>query len=155
MSRHQVWRVRELPEPEGPFLLDTHVWFWLLAGDGRRMHRRMPTLLDDAAARGELHVSDISCWEIAFKAERGTLSLGLPVDEWLDRAVATPGITMLPLDRRVLVHGARLNEMHGDPADRWLVATARQRRLTLLTADAAILAFGRRDRLVRMVDVRR
>lgn len=153
--QHQVWRVKDQPDFNGPLLLDTHVWFWMLVGGIGRMHRSVAGLLDRAAGNGTLYVSDISCWEVARKASSGRLSLALPVDAWLEQAARAPGVTLLPLDRTVLVLGARLNEMHGDPADRWIVATAKLRQLALLTADSAVLDFGRRDRLTAMVDARK
>jgi PIN domain nuclease of toxin-antitoxin system len=152
---HQVWRVPERPEFAGPLLLDTHVWFWMLTGDLGRMHPGVAALLDRAARIGALHVSDISCWEIVQKTVAGRLSLSLPVETWLDRAVRAPGVTMLSLDRPSLMLGAQLEGMQGDPVDRWIVATAKLGGFTLLTADAATLAFGRRERLTMMVDGRR
>ncbi|MEP6590997.1 MAG: type II toxin-antitoxin system VapC family toxin [Gemmatimonadota bacterium] len=152
---HQVWRAREQPDFAGPLLLDTHVWFWLLVGDLSRMHPSVGGMLDRAARHGMLYVSDISVWEIARKTVSGRLSLSLPVDIWLERAAQAPGISFLPLDRSVLVLGARLGEMHGDPADRWIVATAKLRQLTLLTADRAVLEFGRREQVTPMGDVRK
>lgn len=154
-SHHQVWRARERPDFTGPLLLDTHVWFWMLVGDMGRMHRSVAGLLDRAAGAGMLYVSDISTWEVARKAASGRLSLSLPVDAWLEQAARAPGVTFLPLDRSVLILGARLDEMHGDPVDRWLVATAKLGKLTLLTADRAILEYGRKERVTPMGDVRK
>ncbi len=119
--RSPARRLRERADGEEAFLLDTHVWVWLLAGEMGRMHRSLPPLLERAAERGNLFVSDISCWEIALKVANGRYALGLPLDEWLDRALQAPGVTMLPLDRSALILGAKLTAMHGDPADRWLV----------------------------------
>lgn len=111
-------------------------------------------LIEEAAAEGNLSVSDLSCWEMAQKVARGRYSLAMPLDEWLELAVRAPGVTMLPLDRATLVLGAKLTEMHGDPADRWLVATAKLRRLTLLTADTTILDFAAREGKTVVRDVR-
>ncbi|MDZ4257142.1 MAG: type II toxin-antitoxin system VapC family toxin [Gemmatimonadales bacterium] len=129
------------------YLLDSHVWVWMLAGNERKMPPRTWRLLASAAESGALHVSDVSCWEVALKAATGRYFLGLPVDEWIARATTAPGVLMLPLDRPTLLLGARLTAMHGDPADRWLVATAKLRKLTLLTADRAILSFAKAERL--------
>lgn len=131
------------------------MWLWMLQGSTDRMHRHATSVLERAARDGLLHVSDISCWEVARKAADGRLALGLPIDEWLALAERAPGVTMVPLQRQALVLGARLDDMHGDPVDRWLVATAKLGQYTLLTADAVMLEFGRRERLTKMGDVRR
>lgn len=149
-SRRRV--VRDVPA-EG-YLLDTHVWVWMLAGERRRMSARTWTLLAEAAERGALHVSDVSCWEVALKAATGRYITGQPIDGWLARAITAPGVTMLPLDREALVLGAHLTAMHGDPADRWIVATAKLRGLTLLTADRTILDFAASEGLTAVVSVR-
>ena len=154
---HQVWRVRDRPSKStgGQILLDTHIWLWMLSGQIDRMHPATVALLEDAARSGHIRVSEISCWEVAWKVANGRLSLGMPVDEWLARATRAPGVTMVPLDRDVLVMAALLEGIHGDPADRWIVATAKLRRMTLLTADRALLDFGRRERMTMMADARK
>lgn len=154
MTRRAPRRVVRESAPTTGYLLDTHAWVWMLAGDERKMSARMWRLLATAAERGALHVSDVSCWEVALKAATGRYLLGLPVDEWIARATTAPGVTMLPLDRATLLLGARLTGMHGDPADRWLVATAKLHGLTLLTADRAILAFAKTERLTAVQQVR-
>lgn len=153
MTRRPVRVVRESKADHG-WLLDTHAWVWLLAGDESRLGQSTRALLADAAAERRLHVSDVSCWELAFKVEVGRYQMSLPLDQWLDRALQAPGITMLPLDRDILLLGARLTAMHGDPADRWLVATAKLHRLTLVTADAAILRFAQKEGLTAVWDAR-
>lgn len=68
--------VRESATATG-YLLDTHVWIWMLAGEERKMSARMWRLLATAAERGALHVSDVSCWEVALKAATGRYLHGL------------------------------------------------------------------------------
>lgn len=59
--------------------------------------------------------------------------------KWLTRATESRVLTVLPLDRDVVVAlDALPTRFHGDPADRLIVATARSHGLPLATRDRAI-----------------
>lgn len=123
-------------------LLDTHALVWLVAGDGRlRLAARR--CIEAAAQEQQLWVSAITPWEIGMLVAKGRLVLDRDVMDWLQAALALPGIRVAPLEPAVAVAGTRLpGELHGDPADRLIVATARHLGATLITADAALLAYG-------------
>lgn len=134
-----------MPNATEPLLLDTHVWVWLMAGD--------PTLAPDvrrriggAARKGELLIAAISAWEIAMLVRKGRLALTDPPLDWIERALAQPGISLVPLSPDISVEATELpGEFHGDPADRMIVASARKHGARLVTRDAAILRYGSRD----------
>lgn len=56
-----------------------------------------------------LGISAISCWEIAKLVERGRLMLPIPVDEWLDQALAYPGMRLLELTPRICVESTQFS----------------------------------------------
>ena len=88
-------------------------------------------------------VSAITPWEIALLTATGKLKLKRDVTEWLDAALALPGIHLEPLSPAIAVASTRLpGEIHGDPADRILVATARHTGAVLATADQQILDYA-------------
>lgn len=154
MTRRPAGRlVRERRDDAG-YLLDTHIWVWMVGGEEGRLGSATRALLLQAAGNGALYLSDVSCWEVALKHASGRYRLSLPLDQWLDLAVQVPGMTMLPLERRILLLGAGLTAMHGDPADRCLVATAKLHGLTLITADQAILGFAREEGMTMVRDGR-
>src|SRR5687768_488184 len=63
-------------------------------------------------------ISAMTCWEIAKLVSLGRITLSLPVDEWLDRALAYPGVRLLDLTPRIAVESTRLpGDFHRDPAD--------------------------------------
>jgi PIN domain nuclease of toxin-antitoxin system len=71
----------------------------------------------------------------------------MPFAEWLMRATDERMLSVLPLDRDVVLALDGLPPgFHGDPADRLIVATARAHALPLATRDAAI----RRARVARL-----
>jgi len=70
------------------------------------------------------------------------LQLTLPVERWLERALALPGVRLLELTPRIVVESTQLpGEFHRDPADQLIVATARIYDVPLLTADGKVLAY--------------
>ncbi len=121
-------------------ILDTHIWYWWV-GDSPRLQMRQRELIEAHQADG-LGVSIFSCWEIAKKNQLGKLELDRPVHEWLDCALAYPGIRLLPLTPDIVVESTSLpGQFHRDPADELIVATARVHACPLLTADAKILSY--------------
>ncbi len=104
-------------------VLDTHIWVWWV--------HDAPELPPTYRAEVERHepdglgVSAISCWEVAKLVELGRLTLPLPVEVWLSRALAEPGIRLLPLTPQIAVESTRLAPpFHRDPLvlSAWVVA---------------------------------
>jgi PIN domain nuclease of toxin-antitoxin system len=152
----RVWRPADLPAYDGPLLLDTHIWVWLLEGAATQMGAGLVPLLDRSGAAGRLRVSDISFWEVAVKSAKGTLTFSVDAGVWLRRAEKAPGIRFLPLDRDVLFQGTRLaGAAHNDPADRMLIATAQLLAIPLVTADRLIIDYATARPGTPVVDARR
>jgi PIN domain nuclease of toxin-antitoxin system len=113
------------------FLLDTHVFLWMLAEPGR--------LSSDAAhairtPRHSVFVSAVTAVEIAIKKQLGKLE----APDTLGSELASRGLTELPLS---FAHGERMAALplhHGDPFDRMLIAQAQIEQLTLITHDRKI-----------------
>ncbi len=123
-------------------LLDTHALVWLVVGD-ERLRPAVRRRIEAAAQQQQLWVSAITPWEVGMLVARARLVLDRDVMDWLQAALALPGIRLAPLEPVVAVASTRLpGGMHGDPADRLIVATARQLGAVLVTADAALLAYG-------------
>jgi PIN domain nuclease of toxin-antitoxin system len=121
-------------------LLDTHIFVWWINED--------PQLKPDHAAAiataqpSGIEVSIISCWEIAKLVEYQRLLLSMPVLDWLNAALAYPGVRVLPLTPEIVVDSTQLpGSFHKDPADQMIVATARVCGLPLMTMDGKILLY--------------
>ncbi|MGA2659546.1 MAG: type II toxin-antitoxin system VapC family toxin [Verrucomicrobiota bacterium] len=122
-------------------VLDTHIWVWWING-GAELSASKRQVLSERQADG-LGVSVISCWEIAKLVERGRLVLAVPVGQWVDQALAYPGIRLLPLDPKIAVASTQLPQpFHNDPADQIITATAREMDCPLATDDGRILAYA-------------
>ena len=125
-------------------VLDTHIWVWWVHG-----HERLTSGYMQQLAELEPHgfgVSIISCWEVAKLVELGRLELQRSVEDWLDHALAYPGIELLQLTPSIVVESTKLpGNFHRDPADQIIVATARLLKCKLATADRCILQYPHID----------
>lgn len=113
-------------------LLDTCTLLWL-AGDQSKLSTKAVQLI--AGQPQALYFSALSAWEIAWKHQKGKLTLPLPANEWLNLAIDTHGLREIPVSRQVAITAALLPEHHRDPCDRIIVATGQVHRLTVLTPD--------------------
>ena len=121
----------------GVILPDTHVWVWWAHATDDLSESQTQWLQSSVSAG--LGVSIMSCWEVAKLAERRRLELPEPVEDWIDQALAYPGVRLLELTPRIVVESTQLpGSFHSDPADQLLVATARVLDIPIATADKRI-----------------
>jgi PIN domain nuclease of toxin-antitoxin system len=127
-------------------LLDTHYWIWWLTANSP-LKLAEKNALDATAEAGGVYLAAISSWEAQLLHSRQRLQLPLPFSDWLTRATESRVLTVLPLDRDVVIAVDGLpSRFHGDPADRLIVATARTHDIPLATHDRAI----RRSRTTKL-----
>ena len=120
-------------------VLDTHVWVWWADGDDRLTETQRAAI----EQADDLGVSAISCWEVAKLVELGRLAFDRPVLDWLQAALAYPGVQLLPLSPEVAVGSTTLpSPFHRDPADQIIVATARAHGCLVATSDRKILDYA-------------
>jgi len=125
-----------------PTLLDTHAWVWWVTED-RRLSAVPRRAIERSQAKDDLSLSLISVWEVAKTVEKAQLVLDRPVDQWLELALARPGLHLVELTRPILVESCKLPPpFHGDPADQLIVATARNCDAVIITKDQRIRAYA-------------
>ncbi|WP_414623764.1 type II toxin-antitoxin system VapC family toxin [Calothrix sp. CCY 0018] len=69
-------------------------------------------------------VNIVSCWEVAKLVEKNRLIFSCSVHEWLEAALAYPGVQLLNLTLPIVVDSTQLSDFHSDPFDQIIVATA-------------------------------
>lgn len=114
------------------FLLDTHVFLWLLGSP-----ELVPDRLRDELAKpdNELLVSAVSAMEVATKVGLGKLdSARSLIDTWAAR-VQDLGAVHLPISTEHALLAGSLDWGHRDPFDRLLVAQGLVENVTLVTSD--------------------
>lgn len=116
------------------YLLDTHVFLWMLLHTDK-LSKKVYNVLEDSGK--EIYLSAISLWEIAIKHQLRKLDLG-GVDIRLLPNVAAQSdvkiITPEPYDF-ITYSELPLKKEHRDPFDRLLINTAIRNNLILISKD--------------------
>jgi PIN domain nuclease of toxin-antitoxin system len=117
------------------YLLDTHVFLWLIS-DRERLSKNVLRDLDDRA--NDIYYSAVVSWEIGTKFASGKLHFsGSPA------AVARKvGLIDLAITAEHCERAAELPGIHKDPFDRLLVAQTMAEGLVLVTHDRALAAYN-------------
>jgi len=117
------------------YLLDTHVFLWLLGAPSQVATDVRERLADPV---NTLLVSAVSAMEVATKVRLGKLPSGRHlVSSWSDR-VADLRAQQVDLNTAEALLAGSLEWDHRDPFDRLLVAQALARAATLVTDDQAL-----------------
>jgi PIN domain nuclease of toxin-antitoxin system len=119
-------------------VLDTATWIWR-ASDPKRLTTSARRAIDEAE---RALVSAISVWEVAMLVAKRRIQLDRPVEQWVNIALALPGIQLAPLEPAIAVRSTKLpGEFHPDPADRIIVATALENAVPIITPDDRIRSY--------------
>jgi PIN domain nuclease of toxin-antitoxin system len=123
-------------------LLDTHVFVWMVT-EKKRLAKDLHSLIEKHIAGHRILISAITIWEIAMLVQKNRLQFSLPIKDWIEKAITTPGISVIPLSSEILLESCLLpGTFHNDPADRMIVATARITKASLITRDQLILDYA-------------
>jgi PIN domain nuclease of toxin-antitoxin system len=126
-------------------LLDTATWINAVKEPETLPAKALRVLQDSGNA---FFLADISLLEASMLSRKGRLDLGMPLAQWLEKALAAT-LQVLPISERVVAAEYDLPlQFHGDPADRIIAGTAIAHDLTLVTPDARI-EFHRVCRTIR------
>jgi PIN domain nuclease of toxin-antitoxin system len=120
-------------------LLDTHALLWFVWNHPSLSATGLSLITDP---KNTLFFSAASIWEIAIKVCIGKLALADPYDVFMNQAITTTGLTVLPIEVRHAATLAALPRHHGDPFDRMLVAQALVETMPLVGADAVFDAYS-------------
>jgi PIN domain nuclease of toxin-antitoxin system len=112
------------------YLLDTSVWIRAVRAP-HELPAKIRALLNDETERFGLSV--VSTWEVCRKHARGRLPLPMPLDQWMQVALAA-NIGLVDLTPAIAMEAHREPFLH-DPFDGIIVATARLHGLTLVHSD--------------------
>jgi len=128
-------------------LLDTHCFVWLLLGCDE-LNPKILASIETAAREHHLTLSAVSVWEIGMLVSKQRLKVPRPIRQWMDEALATPGLALAPLTADIAIEATLLpGEFHGDGADRFLAATARVNGATIVTRDRRLLDYSKQGHI--------
>jgi PIN domain nuclease of toxin-antitoxin system len=118
------------------FLLDTHIWLWML-----REPHKLSSLVHQALHEpsNERYLSPVSIWEITVLLEKKRITLDEDFREWFARTTDDLELAEAHLSWQVVHEMRYILPNHKDPADRFLAATAIAFDLILVTADQKLI----------------
>ena len=120
-------------------VLDTHILIWWVNQSDRLRKGTLERIENEADSLG---INAISLWEIAKLVQVGRLELSMPVEDWIEQALAYPKVMVVPLSPLIAVESTRLPPpFHKNLADELIVASARVLSCPLLTYDGKILNY--------------
>ena len=120
-------------------LVDTHALIWAVDEPARLGSTARLALEDDS---NEVVISAATVWEIAIKTGLRKLTLSMPYKEWMNRAIADLGSTILPITVEYADVQATLPGHHRDPFDRMLIAQAQVEDIPLATNEETFDRYG-------------
>jgi len=120
-------------------LLDTHALIWYVDQDHLLSASAHAAITDPA---NDLFLSAGTIWEIGIKVGLNKLLLSMSYREWMNKAIADLGLTLLPINVEYDDVQAELPRHHGDPFDRLLAAQARVENIPLISSDPVFDQYG-------------
>ena len=120
-------------------LVDAHTLIWAV-DDPSKLGPQAVTALQDPA--NDLLLSAGTIWEIAIKVGLKKLSLSMPYKQWVTKAMADLGMTVLPITVEYADVQAGLPNHHRDPFDRMVVAQSQVENVHLVSADPVFDQYG-------------
>ncbi len=128
-------------------LIDTHILIWMITASDK-LSKEAVELIQQAVPERRMLLSAISLLEITMLVQKKRLQFSTPVRMWLERALTTPGLSLVPLSPKVLIESCLLpGKVHGDPADQMILATARIENATLVTRDQNIIKYAKSQKM--------
>jgi PIN domain nuclease of toxin-antitoxin system len=120
-------------------LLDTHVFLWLIIGDGRLSRKAKQAFLE---RKNRVYLSAVSFWEISIKMSLGKLSLKNGWVRLFEKEMKINTIQMLPLEITHCEQVSKLPFHHRDPFDRMLISQAMVEEMAIMTGDGQFSGYG-------------
>lgn len=120
------------------YLIDTHVWLWMLT-EPDRLQEKVRGLLTETD--NEILLSAASGWEIAIKYRLGKLALPEPPRHYVPDRMRRSGTAPLAVEHDHVLRVAELPDHHRDPFDRLLVAQAQTLDIPIITADSQVSVY--------------
>ena len=121
-------------------LLDTHVLVWLLIAPENLSLKERKTILA-ARKSGQLAISAVSLWEIAWLAQNGRIEIDVSVDSFVKKCASF--VQILPITQEIAIRSVQFQDSYpNDWQDRIIGATALSEGIRLLTHDKLIMKSG-------------
>ena len=120
-------------------LLDSHTLIWAVDDPAKLSPAALAALQDPD---NELLLSAATVWEISIKVGLGKLTLNSTYRKWMDAAISSLGLRILPVTVEYADAQSSVTHHHRDPFDRLLAAQAIVEKMPLVSSDAIFDRYG-------------
>ncbi|MEW6052854.1 MAG: type II toxin-antitoxin system VapC family toxin [Nitrospirota bacterium] len=120
-------------------LLDTHIFLWWITDDSRLIANVRDIIADGT---NDLFLSVASCWEIAIKAQLGSIDLPDKPDKFIAEQLSLNAIMSLPILANHALNVFNIPSLHRDPFDRLIISQAITEKLPIVTSDPVFRQYG-------------
>ena len=117
------------------YLLDTQAFLWADAEPAKLSARARAAMSDP---ENRLFLSVASIWEMQIKNQLGKLPLRLPLEQLINKHVASGSLELWSVEASHVYELSGLPALHRDPFDRLIVAMARLEKVTLISSDPQV-----------------
>jgi len=119
-------------------LIDARTLIWAVDDPSKLGPQAVVELKNPA---NQLLLSAGTIWELSIKVGQKKLMLSQPYRQWMTKAIADLGLSILPITVEYADVQAGLPPHHGDPFDRLLVAQAIVEGVPIVSIDAQLDAY--------------
>jgi len=116
------------------YLIDTHAFLWIVANNSKLSNRVKALFLD---SENLLHLSMASIWEMAIKISLNKLSIGQPLQHFLQINLKGNDIEILNIKVAHILLLENLTFYHRDPFDRLIISQSISENIPIISADKA------------------
>ena len=96
-----------------PVVLDTLSWLYLMEGETSLGGNSVLSAVQTAGEQSNLYISVLCISDVLRLEREGRIRFSISVDDWLDQALASPGLRVVDLDALFSRHIERLPERDG------------------------------------------
>lgn len=121
------------------YLLDTCTFLWV-SQQTSMLSQAAVAIINDPS--NELHVSDVSVWEVVMKHSAGKLPLPDEPRTWIPDKFFHHKFKSLSLEQSAIYRSGEMPKVHADPFDRLLAAQAMEEGMTILSPDTPLSLLG-------------
>ncbi len=121
------------------YLFDTHALiFWI---SKESVSNDFISFFDKQEQKGNVVVSTISFWEIAFLVKKGKIELD-DIHSWKNQLLTNTNIQLIDITASEMIDSTLLPDHHKDPFDRLLITQASNHQFVLVTKDEQIQKYS-------------
>ncbi len=121
------------------YLLDTHALiFWYTK---KSVSKKFLDFFDHQDQLGNLLISPISIWEIAFLVKKGRLKID-DLSNWIKNILNSTNLTIIQPGIEDFIKSTQLPDYHQDPFDRLLIIQAQSNNSIIVSKDKLIKKYS-------------